>query len=49
MHRWLLINDVDPAGQLKWLADTLQEAEDNGEKVLYCCTAHKYVYSNVHT
>ena len=31
--RWLLINNTDPAQQLQWLTDTLQEAEDNGEKV----------------
>ena len=31
--RWLLINNIDPAQQLQWLVDTLQEAEDNGEKV----------------
>lgn len=31
--RWLLINNVDPAQQLQWLVDTLQQAEDNGEKV----------------
>ena len=31
--RWLLIDNYDPAHQLKWLIDTLQEAEDNGEKV----------------
>lgn len=31
--RWLLINNYDPAHQLQWLIDTLQEAEDNGEKV----------------
>ena len=31
--RWLLINNTDPAQQLQWLIDTLQEAEDNGEKV----------------
>ncbi|KAL9981127.1 hypothetical protein ACROYT_G009791 [Oculina patagonica] len=33
MNWWLLINNVDPAQQLQWLVDTLQEAEDNGEKV----------------
>ncbi|KXJ15601.1 Sphingomyelin phosphodiesterase [Exaiptasia diaphana] len=33
MNWWLLLNDVDPAHQLQWLVDTLQEAEDNGEKV----------------
>lgn len=31
--RWLLIDNYDPAHQLQWLIDTLQEAEDNGEKV----------------
>lgn len=35
--RWLLINNVDPAQQLQWLVDTLQEAEDNGEKVGVFC------------
>ncbi|KAK9693931.1 Calcineurin-like phosphoesterase [Popillia japonica] len=30
---WLLYDDVDPYGQLQWLADTLYEAEQNGEKV----------------
>lgn len=33
MNWWLLINNTDPAQQLQWLIDTLQEAEDNGEKV----------------
>lgn len=30
---WLLINQTDPEGQLQWLADVLQEAEDNRDKV----------------
>lgn len=30
---WLYLNDTDPAGQLQWLIDTLQLAEDNKEKV----------------
>ena len=30
---WLLINSTDPAGQLAWLVEQLQAAEDNGEKV----------------
>jgi sphingomyelin phosphodiesterase len=30
---WLFINSTDPLGQLQWLANTLQEAEDNDEKV----------------
>ncbi|XP_053564816.1 sphingomyelin phosphodiesterase [Bombina bombina] len=30
---WLLINTTDPAGQLQWLVDVLQEAETNHEKV----------------
>ncbi|KAK6192488.1 hypothetical protein SNE40_003944 [Patella caerulea] len=30
---WLLVNNTDPAGQLQWLADELQEAENNNEKV----------------
>jgi len=33
MNWWLLLNNVDPAHQLQWLVDTLQEAEDNDEKV----------------
>ena len=32
-HRWLLINSTDPAGQLQWLINELQESEDAGEKV----------------
>ena len=35
--RWLLINNVDPAQELQWLIDLLQEAEDNGEKVGVFC------------
>ncbi|XP_061485259.1 sphingomyelin phosphodiesterase [Rhineura floridana] len=30
---WLLINSTDPAGQLQWLVNVLQEAEKSGEKV----------------
>ncbi|KAE8628367.1 hypothetical protein XENTR_v10007483 [Xenopus tropicalis] len=30
---WLLINYTDPAGQLQWLVEVLQEAEEKGEKV----------------
>ncbi|XP_053313908.1 sphingomyelin phosphodiesterase [Spea bombifrons] len=30
---WLLINSTDPAGQLQWLANVLQDAEDHREKV----------------
>ncbi|XP_065888775.1 sphingomyelin phosphodiesterase-like isoform X2 [Dysidea avara] len=30
---WLLINSTDPAGQLQWLINELQESEDDGEKV----------------
>uniref|UniRef100_A0A8D0BBM4 Sphingomyelin phosphodiesterase n=1 Tax=Salvator merianae TaxID=96440 RepID=A0A8D0BBM4_SALMN len=30
---WLLINSTDPAGQLQWLVEVLQGAEDQGEKV----------------
>jgi sphingomyelin phosphodiesterase len=30
---WLLINSTDPLGQLDWLSKTLQESEDNDEKV----------------
>ncbi|EDO31208.1 predicted protein, partial [Nematostella vectensis] len=33
MNWWLLLDSIDPAGQLQWLVDTLQESEDNGEKV----------------
>ena len=32
-YRWLLINATDPAGQLQWLIDQLQAAEDKGERV----------------
>ena len=28
-----MIDNIDPAQQLQWLIDTLQEAEDNDEKV----------------
>ncbi|XP_072028383.1 sphingomyelin phosphodiesterase-like [Amphiura filiformis] len=30
---WLYINETDPAGQLQWLINVLQKAEDNKEKV----------------
>ena len=30
---WLLINTTDPLGQLAWLADTLQQSENENEKV----------------
>ncbi|XP_035688597.1 sphingomyelin phosphodiesterase-like [Branchiostoma floridae] len=30
---WLLLNTTDPAGQLQWLTQQLQQAEDKGEKV----------------
>ncbi|XP_041349363.1 sphingomyelin phosphodiesterase-like [Gigantopelta aegis] len=30
---WLLINSTDPAGQLQWLINVLQDAENNHEKV----------------
>lgn len=30
---WLLINTTDPMGQLSWLMNVLQKAEDNKEKV----------------
>ena len=33
MDRWLIYDAKDPAGQLKWLADTLLQAEKDGEKV----------------
>ncbi|KAH0625312.1 hypothetical protein JD844_033821 [Phrynosoma platyrhinos] len=29
---WLLINSTDPAGQLQWLVNVLQKAEESGEK-----------------
>lgn len=28
-----MLDNIDPAQQLQWLIDTLQEAEDNDEKV----------------
>lgn len=31
--RWMLYNEVDPYGQLQWMADTLAEAEKAGEMV----------------
>ena len=30
---WMLVNPIDPNGELKWLVDTLHEAEKNGELV----------------
>lgn len=30
---WLLINSTDPAGQLQWLVEELQAAENRGDKV----------------
>ena len=33
LNFWLLIDSVDPLGQLAWLMRTLQESENNGEKV----------------
>ncbi|XP_069748409.1 sphingomyelin phosphodiesterase isoform X2 [Narcine bancroftii] len=30
---WLMVNSTDPAGQLQWLINILQEAEENGDKV----------------
>jgi sphingomyelin phosphodiesterase len=32
-YSWLLVNDTDPAGQLKWLTQQLLEAESAGDKV----------------
>lgn len=33
-NRWLLlIDNVDPYGQLQWMTDILQEAEENSEAV----------------
>jgi len=29
-----LVNPVDPAGMIQWLSDQLQQAEDNGDKVI---------------
>ena len=41
--RWLLINTTDPMGQLSWLMNVLQKAEDNKEKVKRICDAsYKY-------
>lgn len=31
--RWLLVDSVDPSGELQWLTDQLHEAEQLGEKV----------------
>lgn len=33
MNFWLLVDSVDPAGQLKWLVTELQKAENHEEKV----------------
>lgn len=33
IFRWLIYDDKDPYEQLQWLADTLYEAEKNGEYV----------------
>ena len=33
MNYWLLINNTDPAGQLLWLRDQLQDAENSNTKV----------------
>lgn len=33
LHRWLIYNTKDQDGQLQWLADTLLQAENAGEKV----------------
>lgn len=33
LNWWLFVNTTDPEGQLQWLADVLQDAENNGEKV----------------
>jgi hypothetical protein len=33
LDRWLFYNPRDQDGQLQWLADTLLQAERNGEKV----------------
>ncbi len=33
LNFWLLIDSVDPLGQLAWLVDILQQSEDSHEKV----------------
>eukprot|EP00117_Sycon_ciliatum_P018528 scpid47441/ scgid17097/ Sphingomyelin phosphodiesterase; Acid sphingomyelinase len=33
LNWWLLINNTDPVGQLAWMRDQLQDAEDKNEKV----------------
>lgn len=33
MFRWLMLDSIDPAGQLHWLVEVLKSAEDNNEKV----------------
>ena len=30
---WLLINNTDPGGQLRWLVEQLTKAEESGDKV----------------
>jgi sphingomyelin phosphodiesterase len=31
---WLLADSIDPYGQMQWFSNTLQKAEDNGDKVI---------------
>ena len=52
---WILINSTDPAGQLQWLVETLQTAEDNNEKVHIighqppssCTAAYSWNYNTI--
>ncbi|XP_067671282.1 sphingomyelin phosphodiesterase-like [Haliotis asinina] len=51
---WLFINTTDPNGELQWLAETLQKAEDAGEKVFIlghmptnCLKAWSWNYYNI--
>ena len=39
--RWLYLNTTDPDGQLAWLINTLQDAEDKKEKVSGALTPDK--------
>ncbi len=40
---WVMINETDPAGELHWLGETLQMAEDKGEKVNNKSTTRKHL------
>ena len=33
LHRWLLINDTDPGGMLRWFIEKLSDAEEKKMKV----------------